>query len=262
MKPKIAFFGSDQYSEIVWQALSNDFRFQTAKAPPAHLSLEKIKNQLRKFKPEVGVLASFGKILDRETLKIPPHGILNLHPSLLPKYRGPAPVPAAILNGESQTGLSIIKMDKKLDHGPIVAQIKEKIRPGETAEALLERLFTLGAQVLLAILPAYLEGKIEPQEQNHPQASYCQRLTRSDGRIDWQKPADYLERFIRAMFPWPGAWTKVEINQNSKRTIKRLKIHQAHLEKGKLILDQVQLEGKKPVSFKQFNEGYPGAKLI
>lgn len=239
---KVVFFGSKQYSQIVLKILEKDKRFQIVK------SLEN--------KPDVGVLASYGKILSKEVLKIPKHGILNIHPSLLPKYRGASPAQAAILNGDQVTGVTIIKMDEKIDHGPIVAQFKEKIRPDDTAKSLYERLFETGAKVLLTILPAYLEDRIELRKQDHSKATYTKKLTRDDGKVDWTKPNKYNERFIRAMFPWPGAWTEVTIQDR-----RRLKILKAHLEKGKLILDQVQLEGKKPVTWKQFCEGYPKAKL-
>lgn len=254
---KIAFFGSDQNSEIVFQAFKKDLRFEIGKAPPAHLPLKIINKELKAFQPQVGILASYGKILNNETLNIPKHGILNIHPSLLPKYRGPTPVPATILNGDKQTGVTILKMDEQVDHGPIIAQVEQVIEPDETAEALLKRLFTLGAQVLLTILPAYLDGRIKPKRQTHSKATWTKKLTKESGRINWQKSDRYRERFIRAMYPWPGAWSEVEINSNKKR----LKIHRAHLNKGKLILDLVQLEGKKPVTFKQFSEGYPSLKL-
>ena len=242
-KIKITFFGSDKYSEIVLNALKSNKNFQLVK-------LEK--------KPEVGVLASYGKILSVKELTVPKYGILNIHPSLLPKYRGPSPVQTAILNGEKQTGVTIIKMDEEIDHGPIVAQFAENIMTNDTAESLYLRLFSAGVKVLITILPAYLGGKIETRKQEHSQATYTQKFVREDGKIDWQKPPDYLERMIRAFYPWPGTWTEIKLKTlNSDFRTKRLKILKAHLENRKLILDIVQLEGKKPVSFKQFCEGYP-----
>ena len=244
MKPKIIFFGSDQYSQIVLNTLKQDKRWQIV--------------QSLKEKPDVGVLASYGKILDKKTLETLNHGILNIHPSLLPKYRGPTPVPTAILNGEQETGATIFKMDEKVDHGPILSQFKEEIRPNDTAEFLLKRLFTAGAQVLTTILPVYLEGKIDLRKQNHSQATYTNKLTRDDGKINWKKSDAFKERFIRVMDPYPGAWIEVQLKKDKKR----LKILKAHLKANKLILDQVQLESKKPVTWKQFQEGYPGAKII
>ena len=253
---KIVFFGSDQYSENVLEALKKSPDLEIIKAI-------KDKNELQgltraDFRPDLGVVASFGALIPQKVINWPKKGLLNLHPSLLPKYRGPTPVPTAILNGEKETGLTIIKIDEQIDHGPIVAQFKEAIKPEGTSESLLNRLFTMGGEVLVTILPSFLEDRIEIKKQNHEQATFTQKLTREDGKIDWQKPTDYQERFVRAMFPWPGAWTEIKINQG----IKRLKILRTHLENSKLVLDQVQLEGKKPVSFKQFLEGYPEAEIV
>lgn len=309
---KIIFFGSDKYSLIVLNQLCSDKRCKLA-AVVTHISpcpveeyaktLFEVKfttakkfdknfiGRMAKLKPDVGILASFGKILPKEILEIPKHGILNIHPSLLPKYRGPSPVQTAILNGDRETGVTVIQMDEKMDHGPIVAQFKEEIKPEDTAESLYERLFTTGAQVLLAILPSYLESQIELRQQDHTQATFTKKLNRDDGEIDWKKSDDYLERFIRAMYPWPGAWCWVKIpnkklnhtehrskqkaqkpsvpsekfsafSDQKDHSVKRLKVLKAHLENGKLVPDQVQLEGKKPVTWRQFQEGYPEAKLI
>jgi len=264
MKPKIIFFGSDKYSQIVLKALEKDKRFQI------------VKNL--KDKPDVGVLASYGKILPSEILAIPKYGILNIHPSLLPKYRGASPVQAVILAGDKETGVSIIKMDERVDHGPIVAQFAEKILPTDTAESLYQRLFTSGAEVLLTILPTYLKDQIKLRQQDDSQATYTKKLTREDGKIDWKRSPEKIERHVRAMHPWPGAWTEVQMTDDSpprfaergrgkQKTVKRLKIFRAHLENLSpdtchLIPDLVQLEGKKPVSWKQFREGYPEAKII
>lgn len=262
MKPKIIFFGSDKYSQIVLNAIKKDGRFRI---------IRNLKN-----KPDVGVLASYGKILPSEILAIPKYGILNIHPSLLPKYRGASPVQAVILAGDKETGVSIIKMDERVDHGPIVAQFTEKILPDDTAESLYQRLFTSGAEVLLTILPVYLNGQIESRRQDDSQATYTKKLTREDGFVPPKmlktamegNGASFVSRFIRAMFPYPGAWSLVDLRStisDDRRLLlklKRLKILKAHLENGKLVLDLVQLEGKKPVSFKQFQEGYPGTKIV
>lgn len=283
MKPKIIFFGSDNYSVIVLNQLCGDKRFKLT-GVVSHISPspveeytktlfeikfssikkfdKKFVGRLRKLKPDVGILASFGKILPKEVLTIPKHGILNIHPSLLPKYRGPTPTQTAMLNGDKVTGVTIIKMDEKVDHGPILSQFIQEIKPDDTAQTLYERLFAAGAKVLLTILPAYLEGKIELREQNHKKATYTLKLTRDDGKIDWKKHDDYIERFIRAMYPWPGAFTNVKLKMKNEKLTKRLKILKAHLKNNKLVLNQVQLEGKKPVTWKQFQEGYPEVKLI
>jgi len=264
----IWFFGSDKYSQIVLKSLQQSPAIKIGKViTPQMISNLDLKKEK---KPDVGVLASFGAIVPKEFLNFPRKGILNIHPSLLPKYRGPSPVQAAILNGERQIGVSIIKMDEKIDHGPIVAQFNEEILSDDNAKKLYFRLFSAGAEVLKTILPAYLEGKIQLRPQNHSQATYTKKLAREDGFIPLEKlkaamegnDAETVERQIRAYYPWPGSWTKLKLKtKNSKLNNKRLKILKAHLEGEKLVLDTVQLEGKKPVSFKQFCEGYPEVKI-
>lgn len=236
---KIAFWGSDNNSQIVLKALKIDPGFKIVTNPT---------------QADVGVLASYGRILTKDELAAPKYGILNIHPSLLPKYRGPTPIPTAILNGEKKTGVSIIKMDEEIDHGQLVAQFELEIFPQDTSESLLKRALTDGARVLKTILFDYVLGKIKLQPQKHGLATYTKKFTREDGQIDWSKPPEYLERMVRAFSLWPGTYTI--INK------KRLKILKSHLVKDKLVLDTVQLEGKKPVSYKQFLEGYPEAKII
>ena len=164
------------------------------------------------------VVASYGKILTKEMLKIPKYGALNVHPSLLPKYRGAAPVPAAILNGEEETGVTIILMDAQADHGPILASKKfspygrspegREIRNSKlTTPELSKTLWELGGDLLIETIPRWIRGEITLQEQDHSKATYTKKLTREDGRIDWNRPAKYIERQVRAFFPWPGAFT-------------------------------------------------------
>lgn len=256
MKIKIVFFGSDQYSENVLETLKKSPNLEIIK-------IIKDKNELQSltktdFRPDLGIVASFGALIPQKVINWPKKGLLNLHPSLLPKYRGPTPVPTAILNGEKETGLTIIKVDEQIDHGPIVSQFKEVIKPEDTSESLLNRLFTMGGEVLVTILPSFLENRIKIKKQNHEQATYTKKLARGDGKIDWSKPIDYQERFIRAMFPWPGAWGEVKTDNQ----VKRLKILKAHLENNQLVLDLIQLEGKKPVTWKQFLEGYPNSQIL
>jgi len=216
-------------------------------------SIEDITSEVRKLKSTVGILASYGKIIPQSLIDLFPKGILVIHPSLLPKYRGASPVQAAISSGDKKIGVSIIKMDAKMDHGPIVFQFSEELPSGATPDKLYPQLFQKSAEELVKILPDYLEDKIKFKEQDHSQATFCKILTRQDGKIDWQKSNEEIERFIRAMTPWPGAWTEVKIDDQKKR----LKILKAHLEENELIIDQVQLEGKSPVSWEQFKKGYP-----
>ena len=202
---------------------------------------------------ELGVCAAYGKIVPETVINRFKFGILNIHPSLLPKYRGASPISTTIANGDTETGVTIIKMDEKMDHGPIVTFFKEEILPDDTTESLRKRLFERSADVLIQLIPAYVSGKVKPKEQNHGEATFTKVLTREDGFIHLkEKTPKEAERFIRAMNPWPGAWMRLE-NQ------KRLKLLKAHSEEGKLVLDEVQLEGKDPVSWKQFKAGYPSS---
>ncbi len=215
-----------------------------------------------RIRADLGILAAFGKIIPQEIIDLFPKGILVIHPSLLPKYRGASPVPAAILKGDKETGVTIFKMDNLMDHGPIITQFREKIKADDTTESLLLRLFNKTSVSLLTILKPYIEDKIIPTVQNHKKATFCSLLKKEDGQIDWRWPAPKIDRLIRAMIPWPGAWTELEIGkQESESSRKRLKILKAHLEKEKLFLDLVQLEGKKPVSWRQFKQAYPQAKI-
>lgn len=261
MKTKIVFFGSDKYGNLVIEALRENTDIKIIKIIRSKDDLKNQKILEALEKPDLGIVASFGALIPEKIINWPKLGLLNLHPSLLPKYRGSTPVPSAIINNEKETGLTIIKVDKEIDHGPIVYQFKTIIKSNEDSDELLERLFKTGAETLINLLPDYLQGKIKLQEQNHQQATFTQKLTKESGKINWSNPADYQERFIRAMSFWPGAWSEIKLKKGDK-TSRRLKILKAHLEKQKLVLDLVQLEGKKPVTWKQFLEGYPQASWL
>jgi methionyl-tRNA formyltransferase len=206
---------------------------------------------------DIGILASYGEIIKKEVIDLFPHGILVIHPSLLPKYRGASPIPAAIAAGDVETGVTIFKMDEKVDHGPVISQFKEEILPDDNGETLRTRLFERSAKVLVETLEPYLQGKIRPKVQDDSQATFTKIMTREGGFIDLTKVDPVVaERFVRAMLPWPVAWTQVKLTINNEQFTKRLKIHRAHIEDGKLILDEVQLEAKDKVTWKQFSEGY------
>jgi len=157
--------------------------------------------------PDLIVVVAFGQILRANVLEIPPHGCLNLHGSLLPRYRGAAPVPAAILSAETETGVTLMRMDEGMDTGPIIAQATCLIAPDDTTAMLRDKLCHLGAGLLVETLPRWLAGEIVPQPQDHSQATYCHTIAKADGRLDWQLPAEQLERQIRAHIPWPTAFT-------------------------------------------------------
>ncbi|MDZ7587413.1 MAG: formyltransferase family protein [Patescibacteria group bacterium] len=171
-----------------------------------------------------------------------PSGGLNLHPSLLPKYRGPTPIPYQILNKEKKSGISIIKMTDKFDAGPLIAQEKITIFPDDTSPNLLKRSFTAGAKLLIKILPDYLNNKITQKKQDESQATYTHKFSKADGFLPWEKFSfNSSDPKIRALFPWPGVWTILPNN-------KILKLLPNNL---------FQFEGKQPITFQQFKNGYP-----
>lgn len=144
-------------------------------------------------------------------LDLPKHGIINVHGSLLPRWRGPSPIHAAIAAGDEKTGVTIMKIDAEMDHGPILAEFEEEIRPNDTTPTLHDRLSILGAEKLPDVLADYLDGTIGPKEQDHSQATTCKILTREDGRLDPATgAADELERLVRAYTPWPGTFVELD----------------------------------------------------
>jgi methionyl-tRNA formyltransferase len=163
--------------------------------------------QLADWRPEVIVVAAFGQILKAPVLNLPQHGCLNVHASLLPAYRGAAPIAAAILAGDKVTGVTIMRLDEGLDTGPILAQAECPIGPQDTTASLSASLAELGARLMVETLPGWLGGEIEARSQDESRATYCRTLTKEDGRLDWSRPADALERQVRACDPWPGAYT-------------------------------------------------------
>ena len=222
---------------------------------------------IKNINAPVAILASFGKILPTDILNIFPKGILNIHPSLLPKYRGPTPVQSAILNGDPTTGVTIIKLDQQMDHGPILAQQKEPIHPTDTTESLQQRLFIKGAETLIHALPQYLSEKIKLKDQTENNATYTKSiLSRKDGffDIDNPPPKKQLQHMIRAYYPWPGTWTLINFEKNKK--IVKFLPSPRHPERsdsgveGSHTKFYLQVEGGKPMSIKDFLNGYPALK--
>jgi len=162
---------------------------------------------LADWEPEVIVVAAFGQILLQDVLDIPPHGCLNVHASLLPRWRGAAPVAAAILAGDESTGVTIMRMDAGLDTGPILAQREKPIRSDDTRATLWKRLSRLGATLLLEMLPAYLAGDLPPRPQPEERVTYAEQLRKEDGLLDWSRPAVELDCQMRAFTPWPSVFT-------------------------------------------------------
>lgn len=235
---------------------------------PQKLREPEAMQQLHEWQPDLVVVAAFGQILKKDVLDLPKYGCINVHASLLPRWRGAAPINAAVLAGDEETGVTIMKMDVGLDTGPMLRMKRIRIKPDDTAGSLFEALSTLGADLLIETLPDYLAGKITPQPQPEDGATYAPMLKKEDGLLDFNQPAADLERRVRAMNPWPGAWFEWDGVP--------LKVHLAHVGQGKagagqrlveqnqpavgarggvLILDKVQPPGRKPMSGKSFLAG-------
>jgi methionyl-tRNA formyltransferase len=174
---------------------------------PASLRSPEALAELQTLQPEVIVVAAFGQILPTTVLDLPPFGCINVHASLLPRWRGAAPVAAAILAGDDTTGVTIMKMDAGLDTGPILSQRPLAVAPDDTRESLSARLAQLGADLLHDTLPAWLAGNIEPQLQDESRVTHAPQIKKEQGRINWSEPADDIARKVRAFYPWPGAFT-------------------------------------------------------
>lgn len=166
------------------------------------------QRQLASLAPQIIVVAAYGLFLPPDALAVPPLGALNIHPSLLPRYRGPSPVASAILAGDAATGATIIKLDEGMDTGPIIAQRRTHIGEDETSEALTRRLFEMGAALLADVLPDWARGAITAQPQDDSGASVTRLLSREDGAVDWNGSAAHIARQVRAYHPWPGSFAR------------------------------------------------------
>lgn len=174
---------------------------------PSTLRDPAVVAELAELTPEAGVVAAYGEILRKAVLAIPPLGYLNIHPSLLPLHRGPTPVAGAIMAGDSETGVTIMRLDPGMDSGPILAQAVVPLPATARAGPLTDELFRLGSRMLVELLEPYAAGALSPREQDHSQATVTRLLKKHDGLIDWSLPALVIERMTRAYDPWPGAST-------------------------------------------------------
>ena len=174
---------------------------------PSFIKTPDFANQIKSLKPDFQVVIAYGKILPENVLALPRIGTINIHASLLPRLRGAAPIQWAVINGETETGVCSMLMDKGMDTGDVLLTAKEAIEPGDTAGTLHDRLAVKGARVLIDTLNAYADNTIQPIPQDHNLATYAPMLTKDDGLINWNKSAKSLENFIRGVSPWPGAYT-------------------------------------------------------
>lgn len=245
---------------------------------PASFNSETVR-QLKDQKPDLIIVAAYGKILPKEILDIPGFGAINVHPSLLPKFRGPSPIQNALLDGEKETGATIILMDEKVDAGDILAQRKTAVGEQETYPELLSRLAELSSDLLLETLPLWIDRQIKPTPQDESQATLCQLIERADGQIIWADNAAAIYNRYRAFLTWPGIftfWEKDGLNLRLKllrisldyqiadsanvalgqvfRSGERVAVQTAD---GAIVLEEVQLEGKNSLKMEEFLRGYP-----
>ncbi len=220
--------------------------------------------------PTVCIIAAYGKIIPEYYLAVPKFGFINTHPSLLPKYRGSSPIQTAIMEGETEMGVSIMLLDKEVDHGPILAAASYKLQATSYFPEVAKDLAELGAQLLAKTLPRYLAGEIVPKEQDHAAATFTKMLKWEDGKIDWDRPTERIFNQIRALNPEPGTWTTWK-----GKTLRVIKAHalSGSLKAGEaaktdnsiavgtatipLALDLIQLEGKSPTAPQDFINGHP-----
>lgn len=298
MSIKIVFMGSPDFSLQSLRLLAEQYqvvgvvtqpdrasgRGRELKAPPVKtlalelnipfIQPEKLREpeamqQLREWNPDLIIVAAFGQLLRKDVLDLPKYGCINIHASLLPRWRGAAPINAAILAGDEETGITIMKMDVGLDTGPMLAKKSIRIRRDDTAGSVFQALSTLGANLLIETLPDYLAGTITPIPQTEEGATYAPMLKKQDGLLDFTRPAFELERRVRAMRPWPGAWFEwngnvLKVLRASVSEEKGPSIGSRFVVEGRpaimsvdgaLVMDEVQPAGKKAMPGKSFLSG-------
>lgn len=306
---KIAFFGTSDRSIPILESLKQNFnlvlcvtredvligRHQTAKKTGVkkwaedngvtYITIKEslkeeaggIIEQIKASKAEFAVVADFGFIIPQKILDIFPKRMMNIHFSLLPKYRGASPVQFAILNRDSKTGITFQLMEYGLDTGPIIDTVTYELNGTETSGELYRNLFGLSAQKLPQVVQKYLDGALKPQTQDESQASYTRSpshpnrtfIYKEDARIDWNRPVKEIEAGIRTYSPWPIAWTTLTDMQDSAgkiagftklkdpgNVLKTVKIHQANVTASKIAISNIQVEGGKVLSWDQFCNGY------
>ena len=177
---------------------------------PTSLRNPEAHSRLAALSPDLIAIAAYGRILPEEVVGLAPAGCVNVHPSMLPRHRGPSPVAFTILEGDETAGVSIMLLDEGMDSGPVIAQVEEPIHPEDTTESLTDRLFRRGAKLLVESLPRFLQGDSSPRPQDDARATYAPRLAKEDGEVRWELPAETLWRQVRAYHPWPGSFTRWE----------------------------------------------------
>ncbi len=261
------------YSPVKQLALSQEIPVWQ----PGSLKRQENIEMLAAYQSDLFIVAAFGQILPQAVLDLPRYGTLNIHASLLPKYRGVSPISEAILQGDTETGVTIMLIDAGVDTGPILLQRAIPIAEDDTTGSLTLKLAALGASALLEALPLWVQGKITPQPQDERFASHTHMLHKEDGKIDWNRPADVLARTVRAFTPWPGAYTNwgnkllkiisahtIQSDPGSEARAGTVSLRKENglqtlavaTGNGLLIIEKLQLEGKKVMNADEFLRGY------
>lgn len=240
-----------------------------------------VADTLRAWKPDLGVVAAYGKLIPEDILPLPPHGMINVHASLLPKYRGAAPVQRAVIDGERETGVTIMRVEKMLDAGPMLAKVKRPIGPDETSDVIERDLAQMGAGLLLDVVNQLAAGTVQQELQDFMMCSYAPRLTKEEGLIDWTLPASYIHNRVRGLYPWPHAYsyldgarlivlkTRVEpvateAPPGTVVEVSRDAMHVATGHEGRIAIEKVQPESGRPMQAREFLAGHrlaPGRRF-
>ena len=248
---------------------------------PDRLKAPEFAATLREWRLDLGVVAAYGRIIPEELLAIPRLGMINVHASLLPKYRGAAPVHRAVIDGELETGVTIMRVEKMLDAGPMLARVTRPIGPDDTSDIVERDLSELGAVLLVKVVDQLADGIEESELQDFMICSYAPRLTKEEGLIDWELPAAFIHNRVRGLYPWPHAYTyldgarlivlktRVEDAETDAEPgtivdVSREAIHVATGHGGRIAIEQLQAEGKRPMAARDFLAGRhvrPGARL-
>lgn len=243
---------------------------------PQDLKNEKVKKEIIKLQPDVIVVAAYGKILPKSILDIPKYGAINVHASLLPKFRGASPIQEALLSGEEKTGVTLMLMNEKMDAGKIINQKEIPIEKNDHTFTLSQKLARLAGKMLIETLPLWLSGSIKAKAQDEKKAVYCRVIKKENGKINWNEPAEIIFRKWKAYFPWPGIFTffpskkgkkrlkliEIEVKENEEageifgKVIKWKNQIAVQTKKGLIVLKKVQLEGKRIVSAEDFSKGH------
>jgi len=294
-KTKIVFFGTHNFACTILQGLFDNSGIEVMSVvtqpdkpvgrkkiltpPPVKILAESLglsveqPESLNNYELEIknwdlGVTAQYGLLIPKSILDLPRRGMINVHTSLLPKYRGASPIQTAIINGEIETGVTIMMMDIGLDTGPILLQKSAIIAKDATYLTLEEKLAKIGSQALLEAIPEYMDGELQPYPQDESLATYCRQFTRDDGRIDWSRSASDILRQYRGLTPWPGMWSTL---RDKRLKLLDIKVSDKKIDSGKIMIMenkmfvgcesgsievvQLQLEGKKAMDVANFLKG-------